>query len=106
MRNLIILLVFGMALLAAGCSEDNLIPNDQPDVVLKSANVPVPNVLGIMDLAVNPTSPTNLWNGTMDFGDYGEYSIAFFTLTPPPSDFEGVYLFDEEFIVYKLGTDW
>lgn len=106
MKNPIILFVFGMALFMAGCSEDNLVPNDQPDIVLKSANVPVPNVVGIMDLTLSPTSPTNLWNGTIDFGDHGKYSIAFFTLTPPPEEFRGVYLFDEEFIIYKLGTDW
>lgn len=105
MKNLIILFVFGMALFMAGCSEDNLVPNDQPDIVLKSADVPVPNIIGIMDLTFSPTSPTNLWNGTIDFGDHGKYSIAFFTLTPP-RDYSQVYPFDEDFIIYKLDTDW
>lgn len=105
MKNLIILFI-GITLLFAGCSKDDLTPVDQPDVVLKSASIPIPNVVGITNLTFSPTSPTNLWNGTIDFGDDGEYGIAFFTLTPPPENFEGVYLFDEEFIIYKLGTDW
>jgi len=94
----------------AGCSEDDLVApnfdrNVQPNDELKEANKIVPNLTGIGDLVVSPTSPTNIWNGTIDFGDYGEYSISFFTLTPP-QDRSQVYLFDEDFIIYELGTDW
>lgn len=88
------------------CSE-SVIYDQSSEPHLKSANVLTPNIVGSMDLILSPTSLTNLWNGTIDFGDYGEYSIAFFTLTPPPVNFEGVYLFDEDFIVYKgTGLDW
>ena len=111
MKKLIILLI-GASMLFAGCSRDNfLLPdlddNAQPNPELKKASKPIPNIVGAMDLTLSPTSPTNLWNGTIDFGEYGKFSIAFFTLTPPPENFEGVYLFDENFIVYKgTGLDW
>jgi|GEM_PF-3422016 len=44
----------------------------------------------------------NYWNGTIDFGEeYGVYSIAFFS---EPS--KAAPQFEEEFIVYEMGTDW
>jgi hypothetical protein len=111
MKKLIILFV-GITLLFAGCSDDKLVAPDfdgnvQPNADLKEANkkiVPIPNLTGIGYLTFSPTSPTNFWNGTIDFGDYGEYSIAFFTF--PPRDRSQVVIFDEDFIIYELGTDW
>ena len=57
-----------------------------------------------MDLTLSPTSETNYWNGTVDFGDYGEFSIAFFTYTPP-RDFSQVYPFEEDFISKETKGD-
>lgn len=85
------------------CS-DSLLFDETTKPVLKSAEIPIPNITGTLDLFFSPTSPTNIWNGTIEFGD-GEYSIALFTLTPP-RDYSQVYLFDEEFIIYESGTNW
>lgn len=106
MKNIYILLI-GIAMLFTSCSDDNFVPPDfDENVALKKATKPNPNLLSTLDLTLSPTSPTNLWNGTIDFGDFRIYNIAFFTLTPPPENFEGVYLFNEDFIIYELGTDW
>jgi hypothetical protein len=79
MKKLIILFI-GITLLFTGCSDDILIAPDfdgnvQANADLKEANKKiVPNLTGIMNLTFIPTSPTNLWNGTIDFEDYSEYS--------------------------------
>ena len=87
------------------CNKSEIdIDDEVSEQVLKSANIPIPNLFGTMDLIFSPTSETNFWNGTIDFGDYGEFSIAFFTYTPP-RDFSNVYPFEEDFIIYK-GTTW
>ena len=90
--------------LVLSCSKSDIY-DEVMEPVLKSADKPIPNLVGTMDLTLSPTSETNYWNGTVDFGDYGEFSIAFFTYTPP-RDFSQVYPFEEDFIIYKLGTNW
>ena len=99
-------LLFFMAIthLVLSCYKSDIY-DEVSEPVLKSADIPIPNLVGTMDLILSPTSETNYWNGTVDFGDYGEFSIAFFTYTPP-RDFSQVYPFEEDFIIYKLGTDW
>lgn len=105
MRTLIKLLFFmAISCLVLSCyKSDNYDEVSEP--VRKSADIPIPNLVGTMDLTLSPTSETNFWNGTIDFGDYGEFNIAFFTYTPP-RDFSQVYPFEEDFIIYKLGTNW
>ena len=51
-----------------------------------------------------PTPPT-VWNGTIDFGTVGKYSITFYSLTPP-RDYSQASPFSEDFYIYKLGGDW
>jgi hypothetical protein len=102
----LIKLSFFMAITCLGLScYKSDIYDEVSEPVLKSAVIPIPNLLGTMDLTLCPTSETNFWNGTVDFGDYGKFSIAFFTYTPP-RDYSQVYPFDEDFIIYKLGTNW
>lgn len=87
------------------CNE-SVVYDESSEPALKSANVPTPNIIGALDLVVSPTSETNIWNGTIDFGDeYGVYNIAYFTYTPPKENAQA-YLFDEDFIIYQLGTNW
>lgn len=91
--------------LLLSCNE-SVIYDETHEPVLKSANVPTPNIIGTLDLVLSPTSETNIWNGTIDFGDdYGIYDISFFTY-PGPKDFSQVFQFDEEFVAYKTGSDW
>ena len=105
MRTLIKLLFFmAITCLVLSCNKSDIY-DEVMEPVLKSADMPIPNLVGTMDLTLSPTSETNYWNGTVDFGDYGEFSIAFFTYTPP-RDFSQVYPFEEDFIIYKLGTNW
>ena len=105
MKTLIKLLFFmAITCLVLSCNKSDIY-DEAMEPVTKSAVVPIPNLFGTMDLILSPTSETNFWNGTVDFGDYGEFSIAFFTYTPP-RDFSQVYPFEEDFIIYKLGTNW
>jgi hypothetical protein len=105
MKTLIKLLLFiAIACLVLSCYKSDIY-NEASEPVRKRVDIPIPNLVGTMDLILSPTSETNFWNGTVDFGDYGKFSIAFFTYTPP-RDFSQVYPFDEDFIIYKLGTDW
>jgi hypothetical protein len=105
MKTFIKLLFFvAITCLVLSCYKSDI--NDEFSVpVLERADIPIPNLIGTMDLILSPTSETNFWNGTIDFGEYGKFSIAFFTYTPP-RDFSQVYPFEEDFIIYELGTNW
>ncbi|MGB8491118.1 MAG: hypothetical protein WCE64_08665 [Bacteroidales bacterium] len=105
MKTLIKLLFFmAITCLVLSCYKSDIYDEIQ-EPVGKNAVMPIPNLVGTMDLILSPTSETNFWNGTVDFGDYGKFSIAFFTYTPP-RDFSQVYPFEEDFIIYELGTNW
>ncbi|HUW92316.1 MAG TPA: hypothetical protein VMV74_04060 [Bacteroidales bacterium] len=105
MKTLIKLLSFmAITCLVLSCNKSDIY-DEVSEPVLKRADIPIPNLVGTMDLTLSFTSETNFWNGTVDFGDYGVFSIAFFTYTPP-RDFSQVYPFEEDFIIYKLGTNW
>ncbi|MGB8358444.1 MAG: hypothetical protein WCD55_07490 [Bacteroidales bacterium] len=105
MKTLIKLFFFmAITCLVLSCNKSDIY-DEVMEPVLKRADMPIPNLVGTMDLTLSPTSETNYWNGTVDFGNYGEFSIAFFTYTPP-RDFSQVYPFEEDFIIYKLGTNW
>jgi hypothetical protein len=98
--------LFSMAItcLVLSCYKSDIY-DEVSEPVRKSADMPIPNLVGTMDLILIPTSETNFWNGTVDFEEYGKFSIAFFTYTPP-RDFSQVYPFEEDFIIYELGTNW
>ena len=96
--KLVFLMVITCMLLS--CNE-SVIYDESSESVLKSADVPTPNIIGNLDLNFSISEPLNFWNGTIDFGDYGIYDISFFSF---PSKAEPQ--FEEEFIIYKLGTDW
>jgi hypothetical protein len=105
MKTLIkLLFIMAITCLVLSCYKSDIY-DQVSEPVRQNADIPVPNLVGTMDLILSPTSETNFWNGTVDFGDYGKFSIAFFTYTPP-RDFSQVYPFDEDFIIYKLETNW
>lgn len=87
--------------LLLSCNESALY-DESSEPVLKSADVPTPNIIGALDISFSLANPPNFWNGTINFGnEYGKYSISFFSY---PS--KAKPQFEEEFVIYKLGTDW
>lgn len=112
MKNtILILLIFGASIVFFGCSESNLVPAmddpaqiEQDAPLLKGAKKPAAKLLGTTNCPFTFTPPT-FWNGTVDFGDYGLYSLTFISFDPP-RDYSQASPFYEEFIIYKLGTDW
>jgi hypothetical protein len=113
MHKFFMILVIGTGIVFFGCSEDNLlVPEDpaKPDQIdqanssLKSAKKPAAFLIGEVETMFTPTPPT-VWNGTVDFGDYGTYALTFISLGPL-RDFSQALLFEEDFVIYQLGTDW
>jgi len=105
MKTFIKLLFFmAISCLVLSCYKSDIY-DKVSEPIRKRADIPIPNLVGTMDLTLSPTSETNFWNGTIDFGDNREFNIAFFTYSPP-RDYSQVYPFEEDFIIYKLGTNW
>ena len=50
-------------------------------------------------------TPPTFWNGTIDFGADGKYGMTFISYDPP-RDFSQASPYYEDFVIYKLGTDW
>lgn len=108
MKKLIfVFLFFGIAMFYIGCSDQNpsapgLNQNDQVVNILDKK--PAPNIIGNLVADFTLTPPT-VWNGTIDFGTVGKYSITFYSLTPP-RDYSQASPFSEDFYIYRLGGDW
>lgn len=105
------LLVIGVSTLFFGCSENSLLPDlddpvqtEQGDAAFKSAKKPAASLVGTTDIPFTFTPPT-FWNGTVDFGDEGLFSMTFIS-HGEPRDFSQASPFFEEFVIYELGTDW
>lgn len=104
-------ILFGACILFFGCSENALTPAldepaqaEQQEAFLKGAKKPEAKLVGATDVPFTFTPPT-FWNGTVDFGDDGIFSLTFISYDPP-RDFSQASPFYEDFIIYKLGTDW
>jgi hypothetical protein len=108
MKNLIfVFLVIGATMIFFSCQEDSVIApvSDQSDQVPVSlAKKPAPNLIGTMYTDFTFTPPT-YWNGTVDFGTTGTYSITFFSYDPP-RQYSNASPFKEDFIIYELNSDW
>lgn len=106
-------LVIGAGLILFGCSDDSsLLPGadpvamdlgDQGTSTLKSAKKPLPQLLGIQECTILPVPPFS--ECTIDFGDYGVYGVVYIPYAPP-RDFSQANVFEEDFIIYELGTEW
>ena len=105
-RLILMFLVIGTVLIFFGCQEESaLAPElDQSDQVPASLTKPLPNLIGTANTPFTFTPPT-FWNGTVDFGVAGEYSITFISYDPP-RQYSQASPFYEDFIIYELGTDW
>ncbi len=95
------------AILIFSCSVDNptaseASQSDQGTVSL--AKKPSANLTGTVETDFTLTPPT-FWNGTIDFGDDGLYSLTFIS-HGPPRVYSQASPFSEDFIIYELGTDW
>jgi hypothetical protein len=107
MKNLLIVtLIIGAAMIFMGCSEDNpsapvLSQSDQMDNTLLK---PSANFTGIIEADFTFTPPT-FWNGTIDFGTGVKYGLTFISLGKM-RQYSQARPFEEEVIIYELGTDW
>ncbi len=108
-NSILFLLVFGVTMLFSGCSEDNTLTpgseqNGSVESSLKGTKKPLPTLIGELNCDFTFTPPT-FWNGTIDFGAYGLYSITFISYDAP-RDYSQASPFKEDIIIYELGTDW
>ncbi len=108
-NSILILLVVGVTMLFAGCSEDNsLTPGSEKsgsvESSLKGTKKPSPTLIGEQYCDFTFTPPT-FWNGTVDFGVYGEYGITYIS-HDAPRGYSQASPFYEDIIIYELGSDW
>ena len=108
MKHIIqVLLLVGTLIIYFGCSEN--IPStpelNQSDQVLNTLEKkPLPNLIGTVVTDFTLTPPT-FWNGTVDFGVIGKYSITFVSYDAP-RDFSQASPFHEDLYIYRLEGDW
>jgi hypothetical protein len=104
MKNLIVLCLLGISILFSGCYEDPVTADVTAE--LKSAKKPAPKLVGAGEIIFTPTTPPTFWNGTVDFGDAGEYKITFESLGDAPSFFSQADHFEENFFIYDITASW
>ena len=108
-HTIFLFLVLGATLIFFGCSENNstapeLSQSDQLTQQSVLNKKPVPNLIGEAVIDFSFTPPT-FWNGTVDFGVDGKYGMTFISYAPP-RDYSQASPYYEDFVIYKLGTDW
>jgi hypothetical protein len=105
-RLILNFLVISAIMVFFGCSADPSAPeisqSDQVTVPLAKKSLPSLTGIAVSDFTLTP--PT-FWNGTVDFGVGGLYSITFISLGEPRV-YSQASPFNEEFYIYQLGTDW
>lgn len=98
----------GACLLFSACSsESGLNPAaEEPalEELMKGAKKPAAKLEGTSQTLFTFTPP-NFWNGSIQVEGMGEYGITFISFTPP-RDYSNASPFYEEFIIFKLGSDW
>ena len=105
MKQIISILLCGAMLVFLGCQSDSSLATAPENAHQEtSLEKPAPNLVGSMDMNFTFTPPT-FWNGTIDFGADGKYSLTFISYGPP-RDYSNASPFKEDFIVYELNTDW
>ena len=106
-RLILMFLVIGTVLIFFGCQEESaLAPElDQSEQLpAPLAKKPSPSLTGTQALDFTLTPPT-FWNGTVDFGVAGKYSITFIS-HGPPRVYSQASPFYEDFYIYELGATW
>lgn len=105
MKQLIVVsLLAGIAIIYFGCSENNPSVPDENQNARVTNELAKLNLTGIMTNEFTFTPPT-FWNGTIDFGSEGIYSITFISYDPPRA-YSQASPFYEDFYIYELGTNW
>ena len=105
-HTIFLFLVLGATMIFFGCSENNSTAPElnQSDQTANSlAKKPAPSLIGIQDADFTFTPPY-FWNGTVDFGDAGKYSLTYFS-HDAPREYSQASPFYENFIIYELGSD-
>ena len=106
-RLIVVFLVICSVMIFFGCQQESALTpelSQSEQMPASLAKKPSPNLIGALVLDFTFTPPT-FWNGTIDFGVDGKYSITFISYEPP-RDYSQASPFYEDFIIYKLGTDW
>lgn len=104
MKNSIIILIIGAAIIFFSCSENQptspeLNQNNQVENSL--AKKSAAKLIGPMDLIFDVSQAPYYWDGTVDFGVYGKHGIRFESLGG--KDGGQAHHFVENFEIYKLG---
>jgi len=101
-RFMLVILVISSVMIFSGCQKDSALSPESG----QNAQVPKPgpNLTGVLHTDFTFTPPT-FWNGTVDFGVEGLYSITFISYDPP-RPFSQASPYYEDFVIYQLGADW
>lgn len=89
------------------CNEENVLnPTEDVSQISTTLEKPLPNLIGTTYCPFTFTPPT-YWNGTVDFGAEGIYALTFISLDGPSRPpFAQSSPYEEDFVIYELGTDW
>ena len=103
--KLIFIMLLSVTCLFIGC-ENDAAPSESIIASVDDYDLakPLPRLVGDAQTKITFTPPT-FWNGTVDFGDHGMYGLTFFSFGPPIIFGQSSH-FEEEFIIYKLNSDW
>jgi len=107
MRQLVLIIgVIISVIIFFACQQESafnpvLSQSEKPPVALVK---PAPNLIGKINCNFSFTPPT-FWNGTIEFAEGEIYGITFVSLAGPVPLGQSSH-FEEELIVYELGTDW
>ena len=107
MKNLILMFfIIVTVMVFFGCQEDNALAplSSQSDQDENALSKPTPNTIGEVYTDFTFTPPT-FWNGTIDFGGGKIYGLTFIS-HGPPRDYSQASPFEENFVIYKLGSNW
>jgi hypothetical protein len=107
MKNLsFVSLIVAATMIFMGCSEDNLSAPElsQSNQMVNALVKPSPNLTGKTEAVFTFTPPT-FWTGTIDFGVAGKYGLTFISLGQM-RQYSQARPFEEEIVIYEMGTDW
>ena len=107
MRQIIhILSVLISIVILVSCQQEGALNSSlsQDDASANTLTKPAPNLNAIINCNFTLTPPT-FWNGTIEFENGDVYGITFVAAGAPVPLGQSSH-FEEELIMYKLGTDW
>lgn len=106
MRYSLVIVVLSLLLIGGCQNETPLAPVSESDQGSVSFAKPAPYLLGNTDCNFIPENGPQFWNGTVDFGTGTVYGLTFTSLEPAHTALGQAILFEEEFVIYELGSDW